>query len=67
MVVHALNIYNTLGEFMGDEVHITVDNNAIGSHVIMRPGFVLRDGTLIITSVGCNRSMNLPFVLTGSR
>ena len=56
MVVHALNINNTLGGFMGDEAHITVGKNAIGYHIIVQPGFVLRNGTLILTSVGCNRA-----------
>ena len=65
MVVHALNINNTLGGFMGDEAHITVGNNIIGSPIIVQPGFVLWNGTLILTSVGFNRSMKLSFVLTG--
>ena len=65
MVVYALNINNILGVFMGDEAHITVGINAIGSPIIMQPGFMLQNGTLILTSVGCNHSMNLSFVLTG--
>ena len=41
MVVHALSINNTLGEFMGAVI-------AIGSHINRQPGLLLQIGMLKI-------------------
>ena len=59
MVVNAISINGTFGGFMGDEAHITAGNDIIGSPINERSGFVLRNGMLVLTSVGCNHNIDL--------